>query len=66
MEGAIHQHRLRFDGSPDPRANLNALGRLPDYSKDADAAPAALPYNSLSQIAASGGDGDLKETRHNN
>jgi len=46
MEGAIHQHRLRFNDRP-INGRVILLRPLPDYPKDADAALAALPYNSL-------------------
>ena len=44
MEGAIHQHRMCFDWIAQPMG-VTMLRGFPDYPKDADAAPAALPYN---------------------
>jgi len=49
MEGAIQQHRWRFDASSDTRAS-DFVARFPDYPKDADAAHARLPYNPLSRL----------------
>jgi hypothetical protein len=49
MEGAIQQHRLRFDASSGIRAS-EFVARFPDYPKDADAAHVGLPYNRLSRL----------------
>src|SRR5262245_56362703 len=49
MEGAIQQHRLRFDASSGTRTS-EFVARFPDYPKDADAAHLRLPYNRLSRL----------------
>jgi hypothetical protein len=55
MEGAIHQHRMRFNGSPNGGARRLLRGWFPNYPKDADAAFAELPYNSSSRTLSDGG-----------
>ena len=42
---------------------VTTLRGFPDYSKDADAALAELPYNSLSQLCLHDDESNLRETR---